>query len=357
MTGLDNTNPLFAGQREKSGSETFSRYQYQYHFALFKALTSHSDIDEYAVLIEYHEDVVFANSLNSTLAKFEFNQVKTNDQPIDASAVLKLKSGKSVLGKMLDGSKKFKTSLEGLNLVSANGFAFELKNPELSLKQLTLSDLSDDLKTKILNALRKELNDEKFEFPANFCFVASDLSFVNYRDTILATIVHVISKSFPDSRSSPEDIYRVLIDELYSKGTVIYDLKQWENLLQSKALTSVTVAKVLNQFTNLRDDGVVQAKFETICAELGLNSITKRDLSQAFGRYRLNRTGNRSKTQIDVSKEINEVIKTILDEGVSSITGLLETGKNRLSEKAKLQLNTNNDIDAALILEYISNHL
>ena len=357
MTGVDNNNPLFAGQRETSGAETFSRYQYQYHYALFKALNAHNDVNEYAVLVEYHEDIVFSNSLDRSVAKFEFSQVKTNDQPIDVGAIIKLKSGKSVIGKMIIGSRQFEENLIALNLVSANGFDLELKNSDLNLKQLYLSDLTEEVSTKISNALRKELQDEKFELPAHFSFLKPDLLFGNYRDTIFALIVHVIAKAFPGSRSSAEDIYRSLIDELYSKGTITYDLKKWDELLQSKALTSITVAKVLSQFTNLRDDGAVQSKFESIATELGLNSITKRNLSKAFSRYRLNKTGNRSKSQIDVSKDINEAIASILGEGVSSIEGLIRTTKDRLNTTTIQKFPIGDDLDAAIILEYIDNHL
>ena len=357
MTQVDNSSPLFASQRETSGAETFNRYRYQYHFALFKALTAHTKAGEYAVLIEYHEDVVFSNSLDRTKAKFEFSQVKTNDEPINVSTIIKLKSGKSIIGKMIVGAKQFETDLNALHLVSANGFDLEMQNPDLHLKQVYLSDLNEDASKKILSALKKEFNDDKFELPAHFSFLKPDLLIGNYRDTILALIVHVIGEAFPDSRSSPEDIYRSLIDELYSKGTVTYDLRKWDELLHAKALTSVTVAKVLSQFTNLRDDGVVQAKFEGIVSELGLNSITKRNLSKAFSRYRLNKTGNRSKSQIDISKDINETITEILGGGLESMEQLLAMTKPRLTAMTIQTFPLAEDLDAAIILEYIDNHL
>lgn len=357
MTEVDNKNPLFAGQREASGAETFSRYQYQYHFALFKALNAHTNADEYAVLVEYHEDVVFSNSLDLTVAKFEFNQVKTSKQPIDVSAVIRLKSGKSIIGKMVISAKKFEKGLCALSLVSANGFDLALKDPDLNLKQLYLTDLTEEVRKKIIQALRKEFNDDKFELPSHFSFLNPELFFGNYRDTILALIVRVVTQLFPDSRSSPEDIYRTLIDELNSKGTVTYDLEKWDELLQAKALTSTTVSKVFNQFTNLRDDGVIQARFESIAGELGLNTITRRNLSKAFGRYRLNKLGNRSKSQIDVSKELTDAINSILEGEVTSIGDLIKRSRERVSASLIEKFSTDEDLDAAIILEYIDNHL
>ncbi|MBU2714276.1 dsDNA nuclease domain-containing protein, partial [Zooshikella harenae] len=74
-------NPLAEEQREKSGSTTFEKYDYQYHWALDRILTEHSKAIEYAVFMECHEDVVLADSLCGVSARFEFNQVKAVEKP------------------------------------------------------------------------------------------------------------------------------------------------------------------------------------------------------------------------------------------------------------------------------------
>ena len=95
---IDN-NPLFEGQREKSGSTTFDKYSFQYHWALYRVISNHLDQKEYAVIIELHEDVVVSNSLDVDSAKFEFNQVKTNKTPFNTFQLVKnKKAGNSVLG-------------------------------------------------------------------------------------------------------------------------------------------------------------------------------------------------------------------------------------------------------------------
>ncbi len=73
MTG---ENPLALKQREKKGAETFAKYDYQYHWALCRLLDQHQNKSEYAIFVEYHEDVVLADSLDIAKAKFEFNQIK-----------------------------------------------------------------------------------------------------------------------------------------------------------------------------------------------------------------------------------------------------------------------------------------
>ena len=71
-------NPLADQQREKKGAETFGKYDYQYHWAFKKLLDEHRQKKEYAIFVEFHEDVIFANSLQKETAEFEFYQVKEN---------------------------------------------------------------------------------------------------------------------------------------------------------------------------------------------------------------------------------------------------------------------------------------
>lgn len=104
---MTETNPLAVAQPNTKGAETFSKYSYQYHWALCRLLDSHADDSEYAIFVEYHEDVVFADSLDSEKAKFEFSQIKCKDA--SAYTILSLtkpvKNGNSVLGKLLLSSR------------------------------------------------------------------------------------------------------------------------------------------------------------------------------------------------------------------------------------------------------------
>ena len=102
MTNSAKNNPLFDSQREKSGAMTFDKYSFQYHWALHRIFAEHENSKEYAVIIELHEDVVISDSLEVSIAKFEFNQVKTNNTPFNTyQLVQKKKNGSSVLGKLV----------------------------------------------------------------------------------------------------------------------------------------------------------------------------------------------------------------------------------------------------------------
>ena len=121
------TNPLAIKQREKKGAETFGKYDYQYHWALCRLLDEHQANQEYAIFVEYHEDVVIANSLDKQKAKFEFNQIKCIDGnrfTIVSLTRIPNKANNSVLGKLISSGagKPFKNSISTINLVATNGF-------------------------------------------------------------------------------------------------------------------------------------------------------------------------------------------------------------------------------------------
>ena len=127
-----NDNPLAVAQREKSGAITFDKYEYQYHWALYRVIDEQKKNSEYALFIEFHEDVVIADSLDANVAKFEFNQVKNISKPKFTVANLTKRKGEknSVLGKLVQSAsnKPFSDKIANINLVASCGFTLELRN-------------------------------------------------------------------------------------------------------------------------------------------------------------------------------------------------------------------------------------
>ncbi|MBS3865275.1 DUF4297 domain-containing protein [Proteus mirabilis] len=84
-------NPLAEAQRESAGASTFGKYNFQFHWALCEIIKKHKSKNEYALLIEYHEDVVIASSLDPENAQFEFYQVKNQGATYTPSSLTKRK--------------------------------------------------------------------------------------------------------------------------------------------------------------------------------------------------------------------------------------------------------------------------
>ncbi|WP_276343974.1 dsDNA nuclease domain-containing protein [Aquirufa aurantiipilula] len=193
MSKKIDSNPLFEGQREKSGSVTFDKYSFQYHWALYRVISNHSDQQEYAVIIELHEDVVVSNSLNVDRAKFEFNQVKTNKSPFNTHQLVEIKKGgNSVLGKLIKdvSSKPYVTKIETLNLVTSNKFNLELAKENVELKIIRKEDLSSIQISDLESELKKEIGIS--DLPENLRFIISDISDSDYQTILIGTIAKLI---------------------------------------------------------------------------------------------------------------------------------------------------------------------
>lgn len=355
MTLTDDSSPLFAPQREKKGAETFGKYSYQYHWALYRVLKEHEKQNEYAVFVELHEDVILTDSLDNNKAKFEFSQIKTNTTPLSTSHILKLKNGSSILGKLLDTciKKAFAGSINHINLVSANGFNIELKVEGVALEIIRVDDIHSDTIKEIEDKIKQELGGTTL--PSNIQFIISDLPDKRFNDIVISQISHLISNLFPNSTYNPINIYRALIDDLYMKGTILYDYNKWDELLEKKALTSVAVTKAINISLISKDDAVVDSIFYEITKEMGMNILQRDAFKKVFNRYKQNRIGNRSTLQLDTTKTIKDLIDNNLS-GCSNFNELLDVVTSLLPEKIKKQFANDENLNAALICEYIMNN-
>ncbi|WP_169517147.1 dsDNA nuclease domain-containing protein [Azohydromonas australica] len=196
MSGTSNTsNPLASPQREHSGATTYGKFEYQYHWALCKALNLHNEGKEYVVFVEYHEDVIVGDSLDADQVQFHFHQVKNyaggpwkikkiiTRQKADGS-----KEKSSILAKMISGvkGKPFYGRLLSLGLVNATGFELELATAGLSLSTIFVDDLSPAAKAQLAAALKAEIGDD--DIPGILCFIVSDLPTQRFQETSIGHI-------------------------------------------------------------------------------------------------------------------------------------------------------------------------
>ncbi len=351
---MSNINPLFESQREKSGPKTFDKYSYQYHWALYRVLTSHTSMREYAVFVELHEDVVIADSLQADKATFEFNQVKTNKFKFNTyQLVIKKKNGSSVLGNLLNSciDKSYSDKIQEINLVALNDFNLELKYKDIELEKISINDLEVNQLESLETEIKSELGASSL--PANLNFIVPSLSEKNYQNDVISEISKLITSIHPGSRYNSVDIYKLLIDEIYRKGKITYDYPEWDKLIKNKSLTSETVATVMNQFTNIKGEDKIYSEFHQICSELGLNSIKSKLLQRSFDRYRSTRISNQSTSQLDTTKHIVNLIEQQINNGTEELGLLLSEVTSMLKSKIRQKFNSDTEINAAIICEYI----
>lgn len=347
-------NPLFDNQREKAGSLTTNKFIFQYHWALYKIITDHQDLAEYAVFVELHEDVIICNSLNPITAKFDFNQVKTTNVTFNTNQLLKKKkNANSILGKLIKSGneKPFTESLDKINLVSVNDFGLKLKKEGTKLKIIRKIDLSDNQLIELEVKLKNEI--DKNGLPENIQFVVTNLPEYNYQNVTIGAISTLIHSLYPNSYTDANNIYTTLIDELLRKGKETYDFALWDEVLKNKALTSIQVSNVIAQFTNVKDEAYIVTEFYEICKELKLNTIEKKQLWQQFNRYKMLRLANRSTLQLDTTKHITKLITENMSRDITDVEELIENVRTALPKTILKQFPSNQEIISAIICEFI----
>jgi len=347
-------NPLFEAQREKSGSTTLSKYLFQYHWALYKIITEHSTIPEYAVFLELHEDVIICNSLHVNKAKFDFNQVKTTNVTFNTNQLVKSKkNGSSVLGKLVkSGSEKpFTKSINKINLIAVKDYGLELKKEGATLKTITKDDLSKKQLDELELELKKEIGVNGL--PDNLQFIVTNLPETNYQLITIGAIAELINSLFPHSYTDAKNIYTTLIDELIRKGKETYDFTLWEEVLKNKALTSVQVVNVIAQFTNIKNESNIDLEFNDICKELNLKTVQSKQLRQQFNRYRTQKLSNRSTLQLDTTKNVIKLINENFSNGVTDIEDLINNVSKSLPQNIKKQFTNEQESTSAIICEFI----
>lgn len=351
-------SPLADKQREKKGAETFGKYEYQYHWAFKKLLDEHEKKQEYAIFVELHEDVVFANSLEKETAEFEFYQVKENSgsSQYTVASLTKINSGSknSILGKLISSyhGKTFRDVISSASLVSTSGFSSAMIKDDLALEEITATDLKLKSLATFKSRILEEL--EIDECPVNIRFIVPKILPDSQRESVISSIVDLISSAYPNSQCDAVNIYRVLIDELHRKGQIKYDYSKWDSLLREKALTSITVKNTIEAHSSIKGLDEFEAVASDLLSEMNLGFSKRRDLLRSVKSYYTRSISSNSNFSIKFREEVRVLYSQrkhlSTEKMVQQIESLLPSNlKKDLSDEFKVR--------AAIICEVVVSEL
>lgn len=365
LSASKSVSPLASPQRETSGAQTFEKYEYQYHWALCRILNAHESLTDYVVFIELHEDVVFADSTDETLAQFEFNQVKNVSGSTYTVKKLtsrykgkKAKEKNSVLGKMLLGvnDKPFRDKIHALSLVATCGFNLALKKGGLSLSVISVGDLHADCLEAIHLSMVNEIGKDQ-KLPDMLTFVRPDLPATEFQDTTIGRIAKLINTK-SGMKCSAEDIYLSLIDDLHRKGAVAFDFLHWDTVVKHKGLTYSDVEKVISIHSENKGIDSMMADFDDIVKDKGLMYHEKTRLKRAFERYHSDVHLGRTLLALDIQQEVKKAVEdhyAVFDH--AGAIAFIKAALPALSDSVTANLPDPTTAEAALIYELISkNH-
>ena len=190
--------------------------------------------------------------------------------------------------------------------------------------------------------------------PSNLHFIKADVLESDFREKTNYRVEQLIDALYPSSHCKAIEVCRALIDELGIKGEVTEDFIDWDDLLKHKALTSSTVEQVIINFTIPKGGSRLDIDFDAIAQEIGYTKyIPRANLRNAFDRYRQSRFVYRSVHQLDLTRNINRVIKGEKSSAGDDFTLLLGNVINKLPSEVVDSFSTTDELKAAVIFEYI----
>lgn len=348
-------NPLAEPQREFAGASTFGKYNFQFHWALCEIIEKHKSKKEYALLIEHHEDVVIADSLDAKNAQFEFYQVKNQKATYTTTSLTKRPKGakgalkSSVLGKLLSSciNTKYEDRITTIGLVSSSGFSLPLDN-SLKLDVIKVGDISEIDLSSLTQHLDNELGIK--ELPEHLQFIIPDIQLNNQEDYVLSHFARLVNTLFPGAFCNPVNIYRSVIDEMGRIGRVEYDYKDWARLIDKKSLTSTDVHNVITQHTSHPCVDDLKNDFDDLARDLGWKAKQKRSLKSKLSLLALRRAGFMSSLDIEVTVLFSRSHSKINEGSYSDDTTYLEALRKQAVEDGLLTKVNDQD---ELLLEVI----
>ncbi|WP_447527893.1 DUF4297 domain-containing protein [Vreelandella sp. TE19] len=322
-------NPLADAQRESAGASTFGKYNFQFHWALCEVIKKHEQQKEYAILIEYHEDVVISNALEADKATFEFYQVKNQSAKFTADSLTKRKKGSketlksSVLGKLLGSclNNQYENRITKIGLVSSSGFSLAL-DKELKLDVIKMGDISEDE----LAALTQNINNELgiVVLPEHLQFIIPEIQLKNQEDYVLSNFARLVDKLFPGALCNAVSIYRAVVDEMGRIGRLEYDYKDWARLIEKKSLTSTNVHQVITLHSNHPCVDDMKNDFDDLVNDMGWRSNRKRSFKRRLSLLALQRAGFMSALDIDITNLFRDSYNKINENNFSNDADFVE---------------------------------
>ena len=304
-------NPLSEPQRESAGAQSYDRFEYQYHWALCKAFSSYKESNDFAIFMEYHEDVVFASSIDIDKVKFTFNQIKANaNKTYTAKVLTKRENGikPSLLGKLCSSvsDKKYFEKVEKLDFITTSGFNLT-KNSKLNLNSYKLSSLSCDEASEIIKCLSAEL--PNFEnFPQDIIhFTTSDIPLESYYEHTISRITDSVEEVYPQHLLRAKDIYRVLMDSLRIRGKNVFDYENWSDALNNKALTYKDIDTVVTKRVSKGNSNLNLEAIKYIFEDLDIKGIIKAKILKKISLYSLSLLSP-TFAMLKAQREIQELI-------------------------------------------------
>lgn len=249
---------------ENSGSITSNRMEYQMNWGLKKLLELEDRSEDYAIVFDYHDDIVIFNKEDNADA-VDFYQIKTtckyywilSELYNTTSAKESVTKEKSFLAKLLMHTLTI-SSTRNLFFVTNRYISnkFFDKKPD---DEFTFSNFKDEYKKKMMEGLKAEIPSIRTEDIEKIHFVTNQVGTEDYVFYMQGFVSDFISRRYRNMDINPNDFYKSMLYEIRQRNNHeqvienLWELKEKKSISKTRFHEMVIGMSHLDLFNKRRD--------------------------------------------------------------------------------------------------------
>lgn len=205
--------------RERSGSRSANRFEFQNNWALCKLIELHRSGEDYTVIFEHHDDILVLSS-TSNPPGIDFYQIKTRGTDWTKRALIHREKGmsgrlSSPLGLLVEHKVRFGATVRSLRFVSNKAFKLKLKDATSSTPaEFSLEALEPKELTEIISALRAEHEDPSLDCASCTHLCQTPFRVEGHRQHAMGELTDFLADLYGNQAVAGKAAYLALCDEI-----------------------------------------------------------------------------------------------------------------------------------------------
>ncbi|WP_318507851.1 dsDNA nuclease domain-containing protein [Bacillus sp. T3] len=334
-------NILVTQLREKAGSDSYNRYEYQAHWIVYHMLDNFQKQKEFLIFCEFHDDMAESENTSSPNC-MEFFQVKTSETKKTWSLKDLFRKAKrpngtyknSFLGFIFYNFHKFSNDCSKCHFISNINFDTDILKWQSIIKDGKVLEMEDlDLFNTIKKLAQKEyptLTQTEFEevfnrFVQNTHLTKSPLTLEGHVDQVKGVFFEVASKFNLDIKSGYLLLTTIVESVRKKTKTIISTPISYEDLKQQKGISSDIFKQLEATFSTMPKHNEIYKNIKDFLTQNGFLDLQINAILRKLNKHH--------KKIVDVSDTLyQDTIRLFIDE----IEVLLEEKFEEMSDFSKL---------------------
>jgi hypothetical protein len=320
--------------RERSGSISASRFDFQKDWSICKLIECHQASSDYVIIFDWHEDLIIMDSEYDPKS-VSFYQIKgkksdnwTLKQLIESKTAKDGTLLLSIIGKLYDCKSKFDLETISLNFVSNARFSVRLADQSTSKakNEICIIELSDTDKSTLRSKIKEEHGLTTDPIYENITFLkVLDLSLEGSKAHTQGKIADFLESLKPGGKFNLPSVYRMLFDEVRRRTNYDIDIVAYQDLLSNKAIGKSQFEKIIDATGINKDYDEIWKVIEPILTNNGMKFQEIKKLKQAWNKLELEKMNPNNNYLLNIIETIKIIAIEQENNGTLASFTLLES--------------------------------